>query len=503
MANYLAAIGNAAPALIGSWREILAEERAGKKFKMEEQLQPARLEREQAHTEQMNVGNAISRETLQAAQLKNKLAKEEYDKGEVPVNMKEGMDSAGILPDWQDKVMAYAKTSGLNGPVIKTREGKKFMEDLFKGPLGKQLIVDHYSYYNDLLKQSKEGYDKARSPDIEGKTLEPEKLAQLQGKMQKFKQQRDMWMTLDVNLKDFAKRQIEAEELTGQLEDFVAKNPNISNKWTEEEMASISLAAKTGDVAAFNKALQGAGKVGKAEKKIEKTVDLGNKVRYHYSDGTMQDVPKEKDEKIERTIDLGDSVEIHFSGGRVETRKKGIAPKSPKDMESEQRKIGKDAAVLRKEFTNLKEVKDFKEVRTKFQVMQEALKVSTKTNNFVAVDQALITLFNKMTDPQSVVRESEYARTPKDLSVINKIKGKASKILSGGAGLTQDERNALVDMSKNFRNVYAGHYKNSVVEYRKLANMSGLDPNMIVEEEKQSGQYKSMSNDELLKALEK
>ena len=124
-------------------------------------------------------------------------------------------------------------------------------------------------------------------------------------------------------------------------------------------------------------------------------------------------------------------------------------------------------------------VRDYQDVGGRFQVMQSALEESKTTKNMVATDQALITLFNKMTDPQSVVRESEYRRTPEDIGLINRIKGKAQKILSGGAGLTQDERNALVSMANKFYNVYQKRYDETVSDYEKLAKQSKIDPNLI------------------------
>ncbi len=124
-------------------------------------------------------------------------------------------------------------------------------------------------------------------------------------------------------------------------------------------------------------------------------------------------------------------------------------------------------------------VRDYQEVVQKYHVMEEALKASQTTKNFVAVDQALITLFNKMTDPTSVVRESEYARTAQNLSLINRIKGKAYKILEGGAGLTQDERNAITDMGRTFYKTYEKEYKFTVNNYKRMAKESGINPDLV------------------------
>lgn len=131
---------------------------------------------------------------------------------------------------------------------------------------------------------------------------------------------------------------------------------------------------------------------------------------------------------------------------------------------------------LREEFNKLPEVENYKTINTQFEVMTKALKESQKTNNFVAVDQAIITLYNKMTDPQSVVRESEYARTQTDLALWNRLKGKIEKWQAGGAGLTQEDRNSIYRMAKEFNKVYKEKYSARVNEYRGYINNWDQDP---------------------------
>lgn len=161
-------------------------------------------------------------------------------------------------------------------------------------------------------------------------------------------------------------------------------------------------------------------------------------------------------------------------------RKPEDAEKEKKASDRDKRAIQKDAVTLRKEFNTLKEVKDYKDVRTKIQVMEKALEKSKTTKNFVAIDQALITLFNKMTDPQSVVRESEYLRTPENIGIYNRLLGKVEKLRSGGAGLTSDEREALVSMAKEFFNVYGQYYSNAEEEFRQHEENMGLSPGSVV-----------------------
>jgi hypothetical protein len=468
-ANYLAALGQAMPAITGTWRDILAQNRESEKWEQEKLMQPLKMETQQAQTELARGGVALQREQIKKYQIEAQKQEEEFKRGETPVDIMGKMKEIGILDDWQGKVANYAKSSGYD-TIMKTKDAKPFMEDLFnpKNPMGQQLIGDHYSYYEDLYRQEKESYDKGRYPDVEGKTLTEDKLKPIRNRMNQYKQKADMWMSLKANMSELSKKQAMGEELLGQLDEVKMKYPEVWSGLAKDQQMGLEGLARAGDVPAFTKAFYEMVKTDKVEKKIEpkgtdyKTViDTKSPTGWSYQSVVDPKAPLVK------------------GAPHPSSEKEGKG----KDEESEKRKIGKDAAGLRKEFNNLKEVKDFKDVRSKFQIMEKALAASTKTDNYVAVDQALITLFNKMTDPQSVVRESEYARTPQNLALLNRIKGKMEKIQKGGAGLTQSERNELVNMAKNFLSVYSDLYNNTSNQYKKYSTLSGVDPSMVVGEE--------------------
>jgi hypothetical protein len=152
---------------------------------------------------------------------------------------------------------------------------------------------------------------------------------------------------------------------------------------------------------------------------------------------------------------------------------------------------------LRKEFNNLGPVKQYRQVEGQFQIMDKAFEESRKTGNFVAVDQALINLYNRMQDPESVVRENEYARTPSDMAVMNRIKAGMSRIGKGGR-LEPDTRQALMTMATKFREVYSGKFNDLAQEWREYAIGYGVDPNLVVssktlERVKESGTPKTVN----------
>jgi len=129
---------------------------------------------------------------------------------------------------------------------------------------------------------------------------------------------------------------------------------------------------------------------------------------------------------------------------------------------------------LTTQFGNRPEVKDYREMGRYVSNIDVAMKEAKVTKNFVAVDQTLINAFNKLNDPTSVVRESEYARTASDIALLNKLRGKWQKIQTGGAGLTSDEREAISRMAKNFYQSAKTRYDSAYTETSLLANELGV-----------------------------
>jgi len=96
-----------------------------------------------------------------------------------------------------------------------------------------------------------------------------------------------------------------------------------------------------------------------------------------------------------------------------------------------------------------------------------------------AGDQALITLYNKILDPLSVVRESEYARTPDGQALMNRIAGYIQKVQSGGSGLTDADRVEIAKAAKVLVNNSGELYNKKISDYEGLAGIYGVDPSMV------------------------
>lgn len=108
------------------------------------------------------------------------------------------------------------------------------------------------------------------------------------------------------------------------------------------------------------------------------------------------------------------------------------------------------AVTQAKEFRDDPRIKDVQIVERSERGMAAALKLATAADakSRIASDQALGVLFQKMLDPTSVVRESEFARTPEGAAAVNRLLAIAPQLRFGGLRLLDTDRRALVTMAR-------------------------------------------------------
>ncbi len=166
-------------------------------------------------------------------------------------------------------------------------------------------------------------------------------------------------------------------------------------------------------------------------------------------------------------------------GKEAEAQKLALDLVKGKDEKSgEVTKIAND---LRQEFINRPEVKEYVTVATQVKSMDSLLNkaMAGEIKGRLALDQALITMYNKINDPIGTVRESEYARTPENLALINRMQGAIDKISSGGAGLTNEDRKALVFGAKVIANERGRQFNQTRSGYEELAGKMNADTSLV------------------------
>ena len=78
--------------------------------------------------------------------------------------------------------------------------------------------------------------------------------------------------------------------------------------------------------------------------------------------------------------------------------------------------------------------------------------------DMAAGSQAVLVTFQKILDPTSVVRESEYARSASGLSLLEQAAGAFERLKKGGAGLTVDQLRSFYRLADDAVNKLTGGY---------------------------------------------
>jgi hypothetical protein len=116
-----------------------------------------------------------------------------------------------------------------------------------------------------------------------------------------------------------------------------------------------------------------------------------------------------------------------------------------------------------------------------FRTISDAYKKIMSTADNGAGDMSLLYQYVKLLDPNSVVRESEFATAAASGSFGERVQGEVNRILSGqrmAPSLRQSFRNEATNIYNNQRN----SSEQTAERYRGLAESYGLDPTRVVVE---------------------
>jgi hypothetical protein len=155
------------------------------------------------------------------------------------------------------------------------------------------------------------------------------------------------------------------------------------------------------------------------------------------------------------------------------------------EMKKEKRENISDRRDFRKDFVLDNRVRTYQEISGSFDRMKSVWESRPDKGDIngkkkrAAIDQAMITLYNKMLDPGSVVRESEFARTPENVPKINKVVGYFQQLQEGGAGITDADRKEIYDVAKQLYSSARDKYKEVLRTYYDDAEESEYDVNKI------------------------
>jgi len=97
-----------------------------------------------------------------------------------------------------------------------------------------------------------------------------------------------------------------------------------------------------------------------------------------------------------------------------------------------------------------------------------------------APTQTVLVTFQKMLDPTSVVRESEYARSGAGQSLLGRIKGTVDTLRFGGAGVTEAELQSFYEISQDLLEGYNAEQVDTLSRTRRQADTWGLSLDNII-----------------------
>ena len=137
-------------------------------------------------------------------------------------------------------------------------------------------------------------------------------------------------------------------------------------------------------------------------------------------------------------------------------------------------KTAEQSSVLRKELQALPEVKEFKIIRDAYAQIQTVGKTPS-----AAGDISLIFSYMKLLDPNSVVREGEFATAQNAAGIPDIVRNTWNRALKGQR-LNDNQRDDFIGKAKDIYGSKKQQIEPTVNQYRGLAKKQGLSPEDVV-----------------------
>lgn len=134
---------------------------------------------------------------------------------------------------------------------------------------------------------------------------------------------------------------------------------------------------------------------------------------------------------------------------------------------------------LRNDF--IRETSSAREAVRQLELMKSSLQ-AVKAGAAAPGSQGVLVTFQKILDPTSVVRESEYARSASGLSLLSRLEGSWMRIKEGGAGVPVSELENFVALAEQFARNQARFAGEAKAQIDAIADRYGLDKALITRE---------------------
>ena len=135
-----------------------------------------------------------------------------------------------------------------------------------------------------------------------------------------------------------------------------------------------------------------------------------------------------------------------------------------------------DVRGLRNDF--MRETTAAREVASQARMMGEGL-AAARRGDMAAGSQAVLVTFQKILDPTSVVRESEYARSAAGQAALAQIQGAYERVQQGGAGVPVQELEKFAQMANQILQARAQEAAASRDQINAIAQEYGINPELV------------------------
>lgn len=201
--------------------------------------------------------------------------------------------------------------------------------------------------------------------------------------------------------------------------------------------------------------------------------DLPQGYRWNPQTNQAEGVPGVDQSYLKKSDPYAMPMPVMLPNGQTAFAPKGDVIKDPtafKPIPTEGQQPFKRENALRDEVNSL--TKDFRNVT-------DAYTKIGSTSDSAAGDLSLLYQYNKLLDPGSVVRESEFATVAASGSLGERLQGAAQRVVSGER-LTPDQRKAFKDEAQSIYKAHQQGYDRIKQNYTGIATGYGLDPKNVI-----------------------
>ena len=121
------------------------------------------------------------------------------------------------------------------------------------------------------------------------------------------------------------------------------------------------------------------------------------------------------------------------------------------------------------------------ELSRQVKIMDAGLEAARR-GDLAAGSQAVLVTFQKILDPTSVVRESEYARSAAGQALLARIEGAYERLRKGGAGVPVSELEKFAKLGREMTEATTGYLKSVATRIGKVADRYQIPHELVMED---------------------